>query len=100
MKTISLIRNRNNRITVHLGVDVTGMALKSEIRRGPSETSDLAATWDIRVADAATGTLEMTVSGDLFPAEVDTLYTDIVNTNNQLTLMPVVRISVTEGVTV
>ena len=97
--SISVRRNRINQVRVSLGRDVTGHTLRSQIRSGQSEAAPLVDEWEITVTDAPTGQVLLTWDTAGLPATPDMLYTDMISVGTDLTLMPIVRVIFTDGVT-
>ena len=64
---ITIDKGRTKRLTMHLGIDITGDTITSEIRTQPEATSTLIATWTVTVEDAPTGAillvLDNTITG-------------------------------------
>lgn len=56
---VIVFKGRTNTIPCYLGFDITGDTISSEIRSDPTSDSDLIATWEVTVEDAATGQLSL-----------------------------------------
>lgn len=71
-------KGRTNTIPVHLGFDLTGSVITSEIRVDPSSDSDLICTWTVTVPDVVAGDLLLTLdNSDLAPVTAKTGYMDL-----------------------
>lgn len=61
MSYVPVYKGRFTEIFVHLGIDITGHTLVSEIRAKPDPTAELIKAWTITVIDAATGEIKMSI---------------------------------------
>lgn len=76
---VVVYKNRTNRLTVNLGIDVSGDTLTSQIRVDEDHESELIATWVVTFATDGTDgvlllTLDDTITADI---SVDTGFMDI-----------------------
>jgi hypothetical protein len=70
-------KNRTNKLTVNLGMDITGDTITSEVRTQEDPESDLLMAWIVTVIDAPTGELEILVDdATTAQIEVDRGYMD------------------------
>lgn len=69
-------KNRTNKYTVDLGMDITGDTITAEIKTGPDQDSALIATFTVVVDDAATGQLTISLDNSVTDISVDSGYMD------------------------
>lgn len=72
-------KGRTNVIRVHMGIDVSGDTITSEIRAEPDQESDLIATWGVTFeTDGSDGELILTLDDSVTSAiEADAGYMDL-----------------------